>query len=77
MPTNTVPYMGDTNTTRMVASLGKKHLKELIKQASMISQISTTLPLEEDNLVMNFQMKDLIGLDLPHNDFFIISIQIA
>ncbi|CAL2257351.1 unnamed protein product [Prunus armeniaca] len=43
----------------------------------MISQVSTDLPPAEDDLVIGFQKKDLIGLDMPHNDALVISIQIA
>ncbi|CAL9004835.1 unnamed protein product [Prunus brigantina] len=43
----------------------------------MISQVSTSFPLAEDDPVIGFQKKDLIGLDLPHNDALVISIQIA
>ncbi|CAL8124074.1 unnamed protein product [Prunus armeniaca] len=43
----------------------------------VISQISTDLSQAEDDPVINFQKKDLIGLNMPHNDAFIISIQIA
>ncbi|XP_021820821.1 uncharacterized protein LOC110762483 [Prunus avium] len=43
----------------------------------MISQITTDLPPTEDDPVIGFQKKDLIGLDMPHNDAFVISIQIA
>ncbi|CAL9004827.1 unnamed protein product [Prunus brigantina] len=57
--------------------LTSKEKKRKIKQATMISQISTDLPLAEDDPVIGFQKKDLIGLDLPHNDALVISIQIA
>ncbi|CAL2270497.1 unnamed protein product [Prunus armeniaca] len=43
----------------------------------MISQVSIDLPLAEDDPVIGFQKKDLIGLDMPHNDALVISIQIA
>ncbi|CAL8153311.1 unnamed protein product [Prunus armeniaca] len=43
----------------------------------MISQVSTSLPLAEDDLMIGFRKKDLIGLNLPHNDALVISIQIA
>ncbi|CAL8175793.1 unnamed protein product [Prunus armeniaca] len=43
----------------------------------MISQVSTDLPLAEDDPVIGFQKKDLIGLDMPHNDAIVISIKIA
>ncbi|CAL8990805.1 unnamed protein product [Prunus brigantina] len=43
----------------------------------MISQFSTDLPPAEDNPVIGFQKKDPIGLDMPHNDALVISIQIA
>ncbi|CAL2278278.1 unnamed protein product [Prunus armeniaca] len=43
----------------------------------MISQVSTDIPLAEDDPIIGFQKKDLVGLDLPHNDALVISIQIA
>ncbi|CAL2266812.1 unnamed protein product [Prunus armeniaca] len=43
----------------------------------MISQVSTDLPPTEDDPIIGFQKKDLIGLDMPHNDALVISIQIA
>ncbi|CAL9000851.1 unnamed protein product, partial [Prunus brigantina] len=48
-----------------------------MREATMISQVSTDLPLAEDDPVIGFQKKDLIGHDLPHNDALVISIQIA
>ncbi|CAL8168199.1 unnamed protein product [Prunus armeniaca] len=59
------------------SGLTNKEKTRKIKQAIMISQVSTSLPLAEDNLVIGFQKKDLISLDLPHNDALVISIQIA
>ncbi|CAL2252161.1 unnamed protein product [Prunus armeniaca] len=59
------------------SGLTSKEKKRKIKQATMISQVSTDLPLAEDDHVIGFQKKDLIGLDLPHNDALVISIQIA
>ncbi|CAL9011797.1 unnamed protein product [Prunus brigantina] len=52
--------------------LTSKEKKRKIKQATVISQVSTDLPPTEDN-----PMIDLIGLDMPHNDALVISIQIA
>ncbi|CAL9029510.1 unnamed protein product [Prunus brigantina] len=43
----------------------------------MISQVSINLPLAEDDPVIGFQKKDLVGLDVPHNDALVISIQIT
>ncbi|CAL2276513.1 unnamed protein product [Prunus armeniaca] len=43
----------------------------------MISQVSTDLLPAEDDPVIGFQKKDMIGLDMPHNDALVISIQIA
>ncbi|CAL2256236.1 unnamed protein product [Prunus armeniaca] len=57
--------------------LTNKEKKRKIKQATMISQVSTSLPLAEDDHVIGFRKKDLIGLNLPHNDALVISIQIA
>ncbi|XP_020412829.1 uncharacterized protein LOC109947303 [Prunus persica] len=59
------------------SGLTNKEKKRKIKQATMISQVSTSLSLAEDDPVIGFQKKDLIGLDLPHNDALVISIQIA
>ncbi|CAL2256933.1 unnamed protein product [Prunus armeniaca] len=59
------------------SGLTNKEKKRKIKQATMISQVSTSLPLAEDDPVIGFQKKDLISLDLPHNDALVISIQIA
>ncbi|XP_020410343.1 uncharacterized protein LOC109946540 [Prunus persica] len=43
----------------------------------MISQVSTSLPRPKDDPVISFQKKDVIDLELPHNDALVISIQIA
>ncbi|CAL8119117.1 unnamed protein product [Prunus armeniaca] len=43
----------------------------------MISQISTDFSPAEEDPVIGFQKKDLIGLDMPHNDALVISIRIA
>ncbi|XP_020415471.1 uncharacterized protein LOC109947996 [Prunus persica] len=59
------------------SGLTNKEKKRKIKQATMISQVSTSFSLAEDDPVIGFQKKDLIGLDLPHNDALVISIQIA
>ncbi|XP_020415458.1 uncharacterized protein LOC109947983 [Prunus persica] len=59
------------------SGLTNKEKKRKIKQATMISQDLTSLTLAEDDPVIGFQKKDLIGLDLPHNDALVISIQIA
>ncbi|XP_021804470.1 uncharacterized protein LOC110748819 [Prunus avium] len=59
------------------SGLTSKEKKRKIKQATIISQISTSLPPAEDDPVIGFQKKDLVGLDLPHNDALVISIQIA
>ncbi|XP_034197952.1 uncharacterized protein LOC117613455 [Prunus dulcis] len=59
------------------SGLTNKEKKRKIKQATMISQVSTSLSLAEDDPVIGFQKKDLIGLDLPHNDALVISIHIA
>ncbi|XP_021802282.1 uncharacterized protein LOC110746374 [Prunus avium] len=57
--------------------LTSKEKKRKIKQATMISQVFTCCPAIEDNPVISLQKKDLIGLDLPHNDALVISIQIV
>ncbi|XP_020410654.1 uncharacterized protein LOC109946638 [Prunus persica] len=61
----------------MESGLTSKEKKRKIKQATVISQISTDLPPAEDDPVISFQKKDLLGLDMPHNDALVISIQIA
>ncbi|CAL8130623.1 unnamed protein product [Prunus armeniaca] len=65
--------LADSEESRLTS----KEKNRKIKQATMISQISTSFPLPKDDPVIGFQKKDLIGLDLPHNDALIISIQIA
>ncbi|CAL8167602.1 unnamed protein product [Prunus armeniaca] len=42
----------------------------------MISQIATSLSPAKDDPMIGFQKKDLISLNLPHNDALVISIQI-
>ncbi|XP_020421401.1 uncharacterized protein LOC109949707 [Prunus persica] len=59
------------------SGLTNKEKKRKIKQATVISQVSTDLPLAGDDPMIGFQKKDLIGLDTPHNDALVISIQIA
>ncbi|CAL2234717.1 unnamed protein product [Prunus armeniaca] len=43
----------------------------------MIFQVSTDLLPVEDDPVIGFQKKDLIGLDMPHNDALVINIRNA
>ncbi|XP_021807300.1 uncharacterized protein LOC110751173 [Prunus avium] len=50
--------------------------KRKITQATCISKVITSNPVIEDTPVIGFQKKDLIGLDLPHNDALVIYIQI-
>ncbi|XP_034229390.1 uncharacterized protein LOC117638368 [Prunus dulcis] len=59
------------------SGLTSKEKKRKIKQATVISQVLTDLPPAENDPVIGFQKKDLIGLDMPHNDALVISIQIA
>ncbi|XP_008239121.1 PREDICTED: uncharacterized protein LOC103337729 [Prunus mume] len=59
------------------SELTSKEKKRKIKHATMISQVSTDFPPAEDDPVIGFQKKDLIGLDVPHNDALVIIIQIA
>ncbi|XP_021829849.1 uncharacterized protein LOC110770076 [Prunus avium] len=59
------------------SGLTNKEKKRNIKQAIVISQISTDFPPAEDDPVIGFQKKDLIGLDMPHNNALVISIQIT
>ncbi|CAL2271134.1 unnamed protein product [Prunus armeniaca] len=58
------------------SGLTSKEKKRKIKHTTMISQVSTNIPLAEDDPVISFQKKDMIGLDMPHNDALVISIQI-
>ncbi|XP_021821992.1 uncharacterized protein LOC110763500 [Prunus avium] len=57
--------------------LTSKEKKRKIKQATVISHNSTSLPPKEDDPVIGLQKKDLIDFDLPHNDTLIINIQIS
>ncbi|XP_034202728.1 uncharacterized protein LOC117617460 [Prunus dulcis] len=59
------------------SGLTSKEKKRKIKQATVISQVSTDLLPTKEDPVIGFQKKDLIGLDMPHNDALVISIQIA
>ncbi|CAL2257053.1 unnamed protein product [Prunus armeniaca] len=59
------------------SGLTSKEKKRKIKHATMISQVSTDLLLAKDDPIIGFQKKDLIGLDMPHNDALVINIQIA
>ncbi|CAL8094040.1 unnamed protein product [Prunus armeniaca] len=71
-----IPQIEDRDTAKEpLQKQGKK--KGKLKQATMISQVSTDIPLAKDDPVIGFQKKDLIGIDLPHNDALVISIQIA
>ncbi|XP_020410177.1 uncharacterized protein LOC109946503 [Prunus persica] len=47
-----------------------------IAQATYVSQVTTGVPVIVDTPIIGFQKKDLIGLDLPHNDALVICIQI-
>ncbi|XP_008227561.1 PREDICTED: uncharacterized protein LOC103327060 [Prunus mume] len=59
------------------SGLTSKENKRKIKQGTVISQISTDLAPVEDDPMIGFQKKALIGLYMPHNDALVISIQIA
>ncbi|XP_021830899.1 uncharacterized protein LOC110770985 [Prunus avium] len=59
------------------SGLTSKEKKRKIKQAIVVSQVSIDLPPAEDDPVIGFQKKDLISLDMPHNDALVVSIQIA
>ncbi|CAL8988328.1 unnamed protein product [Prunus brigantina] len=65
--------LGDSEESRLTS----KEKKRKIKHATVISQVSTSLPLVKDDPMIDFQKKDLISLDRPHNDTLIISIQIT
>ncbi|XP_020410209.1 uncharacterized protein LOC109946514 [Prunus persica] len=55
------------------SGLTSKEKKRKIKQATVISQISIDLPPAEDDPVIDLQKKDLIDLDMPHNDALVIA----
>ncbi|CAL2259800.1 unnamed protein product [Prunus armeniaca] len=58
------------------SGLTTKERKRKIAQATYVSQVTTGVPAIVDTPIIGFQKKDLIGLDLPHNDALIICIQI-
>lgn len=57
--------------------MSSKDKKRKIKEATVISQVLTSCLAIEEDYVIGFQKKCLIGLDLPHNDTLVISIQVA
>ncbi|XP_021831547.1 uncharacterized protein LOC110771542 [Prunus avium] len=59
------------------SGLTNKEKNRKIKQATIISQILTGLPPAKDDPVIEFQKKEIINLDMPHNDTLVISIRIA
>ncbi|CAL9024326.1 unnamed protein product [Prunus brigantina] len=50
--------------------------KEPHQKATYVSQVTTGVPAIVDTPIIAFQKKDLIRLDLPHNDALVICIQI-
>ncbi|CAL2261342.1 unnamed protein product [Prunus armeniaca] len=58
------------------SGLTTKERKRKIAQATYVSQVTTGVPAVGDTPIIGFQKKDLIGLDLPHNDALVIYIQI-
>ncbi|KAL6289718.1 hypothetical protein ACE6H2_007228 [Prunus campanulata] len=50
------------------SGLTTKERKRKIAQATYVSQVTTSVPVLADTPIIGFQKKDLIGLDLPHND---------
>ncbi|XP_020426493.1 uncharacterized protein LOC109950786 [Prunus persica] len=58
------------------SGLTTKERKRKIAQATYVSQVTTGVPVIVDTPIIGFQKKDLIGLDLPHNDALVICIQI-
>ncbi|CAL9007763.1 unnamed protein product [Prunus brigantina] len=58
------------------SGLTTKERKRKIAQATYVSQVTTGVPAIVDTPIIGFQKKDLIGLDLPHNDALVICIQI-
>ncbi|XP_020424520.1 uncharacterized protein LOC109950363 [Prunus persica] len=57
------------------SGLTTKERKRKIAQTTYVSQVTTGVPITADTPIIGFQ-KDLIELDLPHNDALIISIKI-
>ncbi|CAL9003154.1 unnamed protein product, partial [Prunus brigantina] len=53
------------------SGLTTKERKRKIAQATYVSQVTTGVPAMVDTPIIGFQ-KDLIGLDLPHNDALVI-----
>ncbi|XP_021805777.1 uncharacterized protein LOC110749883 [Prunus avium] len=58
------------------SGLTTKERKRKIVQTTYVSQVTTGVPVIADTPIIGFQKKDLIGLDLPHNDALVICIQI-
>ncbi|KAI5353296.1 hypothetical protein L3X38_006189 [Prunus dulcis] len=58
------------------SGLTTKERKRKITQATYISQVTIGVPVIVDTPIISFQKKDLIGLDLPHNNALVICIQI-
>lgn len=59
------------------SGMTSKENKRKIKQPIVISQYFTCCLTIEDDPVIGFQKKDLIRLDLRHNDALVIDIEIA
>ncbi|CAL2266493.1 unnamed protein product [Prunus armeniaca] len=57
------------------SGLTTKERKRKIAQATYVSQVTTGVPPIVDTPIIGLQKKDLIGLDLPHNDALVICIQ--
>ncbi|XP_021804529.1 uncharacterized protein LOC110748862 [Prunus avium] len=64
--------LADSQESRLTT----KERKRKIVQVTYVSQVTTGVQVIADTPIINFQKKDLIGLDLPHNDALIICIQI-
>ncbi|XP_020409527.1 uncharacterized protein LOC109946393 [Prunus persica] len=64
--------LADSQESRLTT----KERKRKIAQATYVSQITTGVPVIVDTPIIGFQKKDLIGLDLPHNESLVICIQI-
>ncbi|XP_021807490.1 uncharacterized protein LOC110751346 [Prunus avium] len=58
------------------SELTTKERKRKIAQVTYVSQVTTGVPVIADTPIIGFQKKDLIGLDLLHNDALVICIQI-
>ncbi|XP_016648896.1 PREDICTED: uncharacterized protein LOC107880887 [Prunus mume] len=66
----------DHYTNNCNSELTTKERKRKIGQATYVSQVTTGVLVTMDTPIIGFHKKDLIRLDLPHNDALVICIQI-